>query len=76
MKLKLVKDLFIDIICPKNNFFLTIVEALMKESSREINSLNQMNGTPLEQIKLLTKKMLDEQSKIGFMLIEQAKKRK
>jgi|SRR5690625_100504 len=58
----------------KEQLFLSIVEVLMKESSREINSLNQMAGTPLEQIRLLTRKMLEEQSKIGFMLIEQAKK--
>lgn len=58
----------------KEQLFLTIVETLLQEASREINTLNQMDGTPLEQIKLLTQKMLDEQSKIGFMLIEQAKR--
>jgi len=58
----------------KEQLFLSIVEVLMKESSREIELLNQMDGTPLEQITLLTQKMLEEQSKIGFMFIEEAKK--
>src|SRR5699024_1468788 len=58
----------------KEQLFIKIVEGLMEESSREIHLLNKIDGTPLEQIKFLTEKMLDEQSKIGFMFIEQAKK--
>src|SRR5699024_5591419 len=58
----------------KEQLFLKILEGLMKESSREIHLLSKIDGSPLEQIKFLTQKMLDEQSKIGFMFIEQAKK--
>src|SRR5699024_6857295 len=58
----------------KEQLFIKIVEGLMEESSREMHLLNKIDGTPLEQIKFLTEKMLDEQSKIGFMFIEQAKK--
>ncbi|WP_179298700.1 hypothetical protein [Evansella halocellulosilytica] len=47
----------------------------MKESSREIYSLNQLDGSPLEQLKCLTQKMLDEKNKTEVMLIEQAKKK-
>jgi AcrR family transcriptional regulator len=58
----------------KDVLFSTIVEELMEEAAREIDYSREMPGTPYEQIKTLTRNMLDDENKFAFMLILKARK--
>ncbi|KRF20049.1 TetR/AcrR family transcriptional regulator [Paenibacillus sp. Soil787] len=58
----------------KDSLFTALVQELMEEAGKEIVYITQIPGTPMEQIKALTKGMLDEDNKHAFMLIQQARK--
>ncbi|PEK98528.1 TetR family transcriptional regulator [Bacillus sp. AFS017336] len=58
----------------KAELFLQIIEGLMIESESELSSLQFFPGTPYQLLTLLTEKMLDENHKYAFMIIQQAKK--
>ncbi|PGL68948.1 TetR family transcriptional regulator [Bacillus sp. AFS055030] len=58
----------------KAELFFQIIESLMIESQSELSSLQFFQGTPYQLLKLLTEKMLDEDHKYAFMIIEQARK--
>ncbi|WP_096187550.1 TetR/AcrR family transcriptional regulator [Evansella halocellulosilytica] len=58
----------------KKELFSTIVHDLLGEAKKELESVPHIQGTPLEQMKVLTENMLDEKNKFGFMLIHRVKK--
>ncbi|PEJ56762.1 TetR family transcriptional regulator [Bacillus sp. AFS002410] len=58
----------------KAELFLQIIEGLMIESESELSSLQFFPGTPYQLLTLLTEKMLDENHKYAFMIIQQARK--
>ncbi|WP_088011083.1 TetR/AcrR family transcriptional regulator [Gottfriedia acidiceleris] len=58
----------------KEELFTTIVQELMEEAKREINNVQYLPGTPFEQIRNLTKNMMDENNMYSFMLMERARK--
>jgi AcrR family transcriptional regulator len=58
----------------KDELFSTLVQELMEEASKEIEYIQHLPGTPLEQISTLTQNMLDESNKYAFMLIQHARK--
>ncbi|WNQ10686.1 TetR/AcrR family transcriptional regulator [Paenibacillus aurantius] len=58
----------------KDRLFTTIVQELMEAAESEIDDSRQLPGTPYEQIKALTRNMLDEENKFAFMLVLQARK--
>ncbi|NRD78107.1 TetR/AcrR family transcriptional regulator [Bacillus sp. BRMEA1] len=58
----------------KEELFITLVQELMEEARRELEVIGYLPGTPFEQIRTLTKNMLDENNMYAFMLIERARK--
>lgn len=60
----------------KNELFSTIVQELMEEAKREINTIQYLPGTPFEQIRYLANNMMDENNMYAFMLMERARKAK
>ncbi|MFF2448301.1 TetR/AcrR family transcriptional regulator [Neobacillus sp. NPDC058068] len=58
----------------KKELFTTIVQELMEEARREIKHVQYLPGTPFEQIRNLTKHMMDENNMYAFMLMERARK--
>ncbi|WJH35420.1 TetR/AcrR family transcriptional regulator [Paenibacillus sp. CC-CFT747] len=58
----------------KDKLYATIVQELMDAAASEIEDSRQLPGTPYEQIKALTRNMLDEENKFAFMLVLQARK--
>lgn len=58
----------------KDKLYATIVQELMEDAASEIDDSRQLPGTPYEQIKALTRNMLDEENKFAFMLILKARK--
>lgn len=58
----------------KDSLFTALVQELMEEAGKEIAYIAQIPGTPVEQLKVLTQGMLDEDNKHAFMLIQQARK--
>lgn len=58
----------------KEELFTKIVQELMEEAKREINNVQYLPGTPFEQIRNLTKNMMDENNMYSFMLMERARK--
>jgi len=58
----------------KAELFFQIIEGLMIESQSELSTLQFFQGTPYELLELLTEKMLDENHKYAFMIIQQARK--
>jgi AcrR family transcriptional regulator len=59
----------------KAQLFTGIIEELMFESQRQLNALQFLPGTPYQQIKALTERMLDENHKYSFMIVHQARKK-
>lgn len=57
----------------KEELFTTLVQELIQEASRELGQLQNLPGTPYEQIKALTQNMLDEKDKYSFMLIQRTR---
>ncbi|MFJ7726162.1 TetR/AcrR family transcriptional regulator [Neobacillus sp. NPDC097160] len=58
----------------KEELFITLVQELMEEARRELEYVAYLPGTPIEQIRTLTKNMLDENNMYAFMLMERARK--
>ena len=58
----------------KAELFFHIIKGLMIESESELSSLQFFPGTPYQLLTLLTEKMLDENHKYAFMIIQQARK--
>ncbi|NRD80180.1 TetR/AcrR family transcriptional regulator [Bacillus sp. BRMEA1] len=58
----------------KEELFITLVQELMEEARRELEYVEYLPGTPFEQIRALTKNMLDEKNMYAFMLMERARK--
>ncbi|MEH7351072.1 TetR/AcrR family transcriptional regulator [Gottfriedia acidiceleris] len=59
----------------KAELFFQIIEGLVLESERELSSLQFFQGTPYQLLKLLTEKMLDDNHKYAFMIVQQARKK-
>ncbi|WP_274654631.1 TetR/AcrR family transcriptional regulator [Paenibacillus humicola] len=57
----------------KDELFTELVEELMDEAGKAIQSIQLLPGTPYEQISALTRDMLDENNKYAFMFIQQAR---
>ncbi|WP_284035525.1 TetR/AcrR family transcriptional regulator [Neobacillus sp. 114] len=57
----------------KEELFITLVQELMEEARRELKNVGYLPGTPFEQIRTLTKHMLDEDNMHAFMLMERAR---
>ncbi|MBS4196429.1 TetR/AcrR family transcriptional regulator [Lederbergia citri] len=57
----------------KEELFITLVEELMEEAKRELKYVGYLPGTPFEQIRTLTKNMLDDNNMYAFMLMERAR---
>lgn len=58
----------------KDELFTVLVQELMQEARRETENLQNLPGSPYEQIKALTREMLDENNKYAFMLIFKTRK--
>ncbi|MED4205383.1 TetR/AcrR family transcriptional regulator [Neobacillus mesonae] len=58
----------------KEELFFTLVQELMEEARRELENVGYLPGTPFEQIRTLTKNILDEDNMHAFMLMERARK--
>jgi len=58
----------------KEELFTTLVRELMEEAVHETGNIQYLPGSPLEQIRTLTRSMLDESGKYAFMLIQRARK--
>lgn len=58
----------------KDKLYATIVKELLEDAASEIDDSRELPGTPYEQIKALTRNMLDENNKFAFMLILRARK--
>lgn len=58
----------------KDVLYAAIVEELLRDAASEIDDRRELPGTPYEQIKALTRNMLDEENKFAFMLILKARK--
>ncbi|MBS4215046.1 TetR/AcrR family transcriptional regulator [Neobacillus rhizophilus] len=57
----------------KEELFITLVQELMEEARSELENVGYLPGTPFEQIRTLTKHMLDEDNMHAFMLMERAR---
>ncbi|MBO0960877.1 TetR/AcrR family transcriptional regulator [Neobacillus sp. MM2021_6] len=57
----------------KEELFITLVQELMEEARRELDNVGYLPGTPFEQIRTLTKNMLDKDKMHAFMLMERAR---
>lgn len=57
----------------KKELYTTIVQELMEEAKRELTQAPSLPGTPFEQIRNLTKNMMDENNMYAFMLMERAR---
>jgi TetR/AcrR family transcriptional regulator of autoinduction and epiphytic fitness len=55
----------------KEELFNVIVEEALEEAQTAIKNLQHLPGTPIEQIRLFTKNMLDESHKHFFLLLQQ-----
>ncbi|MDQ0878718.1 AcrR family transcriptional regulator [Paenibacillus sp. V4I3] len=58
----------------KEEIFSVLVQEAIEEAQAAINNVHQLPGTPLEQIRTLTKRMLDESHKHFFLLLQQVQK--
>jgi len=57
----------------KKELYTTIVQELMEEAKRELAQAPSLPGTPFEQIRNLTRNMMDENNMYAFMLMERAR---
>ncbi len=58
----------------KDELFTTLVQELIEEATKETENIQYLPGSPYEQIKALTERMLDENNKYAFMFILRARK--
>lgn len=58
----------------KEELYSELVQELMEEAIKELEHIDLLPGTPLDQVMILTKGMLEERNKDAFMLILRAKK--
>jgi AcrR family transcriptional regulator len=56
----------------KEELFTELIQEAMDESQSAIKNIHHLPGTPTEQIRALTKIMLDESHKHYFLLVQQA----
>lgn len=56
----------------KDELFTELVQETLEESKQAIENVKNLPGTPIEQMKMLTRDMLDESNKHSFLLIQQA----
>ncbi|MGE6259993.1 TetR/AcrR family transcriptional regulator [Heyndrickxia sporothermodurans] len=56
----------------KEELFTILVKEALVESESAIDNISQLPGTPMERIKTLTKRMLEEDHKYSFLLIQHA----
>lgn len=58
----------------KEEIFSLLVQEAIEEAQAAIKNVHQLPGTPLEQIRALTNRMLDESHKHFFLLLQQVQK--
>lgn len=58
----------------KEEIFSVLVQEAIEEAQAAIKNVHQLPGTPLEQIRALTNRMLDESHKHFFLLLQQVQK--
>lgn len=58
----------------KDEIFALLVEEAIEESQDAIRNMGQLPGSPLDQLKAFTLRLLDENHKHYFMLVQQAQK--
>ncbi|WP_066069302.1 TetR/AcrR family transcriptional regulator [Neobacillus soli] len=56
----------------KEELFITLIQEAMEEANAAFQHVQQLPGTPLEQIRTLTQNILDESNKYPFLLIQHA----
>lgn len=56
----------------KEELFTTLIQEALEESKSAMKNVPLLPGTPKEQIRIMTKTILDESNKLSFMLIQQA----
>lgn len=56
----------------KDEIFALLVEEAIEESQNAIRDINQLPGSPLEQLRAFTLRLLDENHKSFFLLVQQA----
>lgn len=67
------QGLFYRYFSSKDELFIMLVKELLEAASLELQGIHHLPGTPYEQIRTLTKHMLDENSKYSFMFIQQVR---
>ncbi|MBA4601995.1 TetR/AcrR family transcriptional regulator [Thermoactinomyces mirandus] len=60
----------------KDELYSEIIEELIEHANNNFREINNLPGTPFEQIKVLTEGMLDRNNKYAFMLILKAQRDK
>ncbi|TJY41752.1 TetR/AcrR family transcriptional regulator [Cohnella pontilimi] len=58
----------------KDEIFTLLVEEAIEESQNAIRNIQQLPGSPLEQLRTFTLQLLDENHKHYFLLVQQAQK--
>jgi AcrR family transcriptional regulator len=58
----------------KDEIFSLLVEEAIEESHNAIKNIGQLSGSPLDQLRAFTLRLLDENHKHYFLLIQQAQK--
>jgi AcrR family transcriptional regulator len=57
----------------KEELYSTLIRELLEEASAELEQLDRLPGTPVEQLTMLTANMLDEHNRDAFRMIHQAR---
>ncbi|GLX69643.1 TetR/AcrR family transcriptional regulator [Paenibacillus glycanilyticus] len=58
----------------KDEIFALLVEEAIEESHNAIREIGQLPGSPLDQLRTFTLRLLDENHKHDFLLVQQAQK--
>ncbi|QHW29493.1 TetR/AcrR family transcriptional regulator [Paenibacillus rhizovicinus] len=58
----------------KDEIFALLVEEAIEEAQKAIRNIGQLSGSPIDQLRAFTLRMLDENHKHYFLLIQQAQK--
>lgn len=58
----------------KDEIFALLVEEAIEESQKAVRNIQQLPGSPLEQLRAFTHRLLDEEHKHYFLLVQQAQK--
>ncbi|GIP40672.1 hypothetical protein J31TS4_39520 [Paenibacillus sp. J31TS4] len=58
----------------KDEIFTLLVEEAIEESQNAVRTIQQLPGSPLEQLRTFTLRLLDDNHKQFFLLIQQAQK--